>query len=81
MSRAELESVMDHLQRNLEDIEEMIEFDYNFTSAHISGHRVKKDEERIAEAEGQYLTGSAYLICQVCTVSFFVNRMVKTTFP
>ncbi len=49
MSRAELESVMDHLQRNLEDIEEMIEFDYNFTSAHISGHRVKKDEERIAE--------------------------------
>ena len=49
MSRIALESVLDHLQRNLEDLEETIRFDYNFTSAHIGGHRVKKDEEGLAK--------------------------------
>jgi len=53
MSRTELESVLDHLQRNLEEMEEMIVFDYNFTSAHIGGHRVKKDEERLAKLKDE----------------------------
>ena len=49
MSRIALESVLDDLKRNLEDLDETIKFDYNFTSAHIGGHRVKKDEERLSK--------------------------------
>ena len=53
MPRTELESLLDHLQRGLEDMEETIAFDYTFTSAHIGGHRVKEDEERLAKLKDE----------------------------
>ncbi len=53
MSGTELESVLYHLERNLEDMEEIIVFDYNFTSSHIGGHQVKKDEERLVKLKDE----------------------------
>jgi hypothetical protein len=47
MSKAELGSVLKDLQESLADLEETIEFDLTFSSAHISGKQVSKDEESI----------------------------------
>jgi len=47
MSGLELGAALDNLKRDLEDIEEMVSYDYMFTSAHIGGHQVKKDAEKI----------------------------------
>lgn len=55
MTVPELESALDSMKRDLEDIEEMVSFDYTFTSAHIGGHRVKKDEERIGKLKEKIL--------------------------
>ncbi len=55
MTVQELEAAIDNLKIDLEDIEEMVSFDYTFTAAHIGGHRVKKDEERIGKLKEKIL--------------------------
>ena len=47
MSKAELGSVLKDLQESLVDLEETIEFDLTFSSAHISRKQVSKDEESL----------------------------------
>ena len=45
----ELETMLARLQRELEDVEETIDFHFTYTSAHIGGHEVRKDEERLEQ--------------------------------
>lgn len=45
----ELETMLARLQRELEDVEETIDFHFTYTSAHIGGHKVRKDEERLKQ--------------------------------
>ena len=45
----ELETMLARLQRELEDVEETIDFHFTYTSAHIGGHKVRKDEERLEQ--------------------------------
>ena len=42
---AELETMLARLKTELEDLEEAINFNFTFTSAHIGGREVRKDEE------------------------------------
>jgi hypothetical protein len=51
MSKAELESVLKRLKSNLEDLEETIRFNFAYSSAHISGGQVRKDEESLRKLE------------------------------
>ncbi len=53
MSRTELESALKRLRFQVEDLEEMIGFDYTFTSAHIGGSQVRKDENKLTELKEQ----------------------------
>lgn len=55
MTEAELASVLGGLKRDLEDLEEMVSYDYTFTSAHIGGHRINKDEERMRKLKEEIL--------------------------
>jgi hypothetical protein len=45
MSRAELESALKRLQSNFDDLEETINFNFAYSSAHIGGEQVRRDEE------------------------------------
>jgi hypothetical protein len=45
MSKAELETTLKRLQSNFEDLDETINFNFNYSSAHIGGGQVRKDEE------------------------------------
>jgi uncharacterized protein YktB (UPF0637 family) len=47
MSKAELEAMLKRLQNNLEDLEETINFNFTYSSAHIGGNQVRKDEESL----------------------------------
>jgi predicted metal-binding protein len=49
LSREKLELLLLRLQGELEDLEEAISFNLTYSSAHISGGQVKKDEESLAE--------------------------------
>lgn len=43
--REEVEAEILRLEGDLQDLEEAIQFEYTFTSAHIGGRQVKRDEE------------------------------------
>ncbi len=45
----ELETMLARLQHDLEDVEETIDFHFTYTSAHIGGHEVRKDQERLEQ--------------------------------
>ena len=47
MSKEELESVLKDLRESLTDLEETMQFDLTYSSAHISGKQVSKDEESL----------------------------------
>jgi hypothetical protein len=47
MSKAELESVLKDLRESLVDLEETMQFNLTYSSAHISGKQVSKDEENL----------------------------------
>jgi cell shape-determining protein MreC len=47
MSKTELELELKRLKENLEDLEELFNFNFTNTSAHISGKVVAKDEEEL----------------------------------
>ena len=47
LTRAELESELTRLRNNLEDLEDMVRFDFTFTSAHIGGAQVRRDEDNM----------------------------------
>jgi hypothetical protein len=47
ISKAELENILERLQNNFEDLEETIKFNLNYSSAHIGGNQVRKDEESL----------------------------------
>ena len=49
MNRAELEASLQRLQSDLEDLEETISFHLTYSSAHIGGGQVRKDEESLKE--------------------------------
>ena len=49
MNRAELEASLQRLQSDLEDLEETISFHLTYSSAHIGGGQVRKDEESLNE--------------------------------
>jgi hypothetical protein len=53
MGRDELESVLERLKSELEDLEDLIGFDYTFTSAHIGGSQVRKDEANLVQLKEQ----------------------------
>ncbi|MGE5237293.1 MAG: hypothetical protein ACM3ON_00640 [Chloroflexota bacterium] len=55
MGRTELEAVLKRLRFELEDLEDMIGFDYTFTSAHIGGSQVRKDETTLIDLKEQIL--------------------------
>jgi len=47
MSKAELVSVLKDLRESLADLEETVQFNLTYSSAHISGKQVSKDEESL----------------------------------
>jgi hypothetical protein len=47
MSKAELEVALKRLQSNFDDLEETINFNFTYSSAHIGGNQVRKDEESL----------------------------------
>lgn len=47
MSKTELELELKRLKENLEDLEELFNFNFTNTSDHISGKVVAKDEEEL----------------------------------
>jgi predicted metalloenzyme YecM len=47
MNKTELEAELKRLKATLEDLEEVLEFNFTNTSAHISGRIVAKDEEEL----------------------------------
>jgi hypothetical protein len=49
MNREELASSLQRLQSDLEDLEETISFHLTYSSAHIGGGQVRKDEESLNE--------------------------------
>jgi hypothetical protein len=49
MTREELASTLRCLQSDLEDLEETISFNLTYSSAHIGGGQVRKDEESLKE--------------------------------
>jgi hypothetical protein len=53
MSKAELETIVKRLKDNFEDLEETINFNFNYSSAHIGGNQVRKDEERLIKLKGE----------------------------
>jgi hypothetical protein len=55
MSRAELESALKRLQSNFDDLEETINFNLAYSSSHIGGEQVRKDEELLRELKEEIL--------------------------
>ena len=49
MNREELVSSLQRLQSDLEDLEETISFHLTYSSSHIGGGQVRKDEESLKE--------------------------------
>ena len=49
MNREELASSLQRLQSDLEDLEETISFHLTYSSAHVGGGQVRKDEESLKE--------------------------------
>lgn len=49
MNREELASSLQRLLSDLEDLEETISFHLTYSSAHIGGGQVRKDEESLKE--------------------------------
>ena len=49
MNREELASSLQRLQSDLEDLEETISFHLTYSSAHVGGGQVRKDEESLNE--------------------------------
>ena len=47
MSREELGSVLKDLRENFADLEETIQFNLTYSSAHIGGNQARKDEESL----------------------------------
>ncbi len=47
MSKEELGSVLKNLRENLVDFEETLQFNLTYSAAHISGEKVRKDEETL----------------------------------
>ncbi len=47
MDKTGLEAELKRLRANLEDLEEVLEFNFTNTSAHIPGRIVAKDEEEL----------------------------------
>jgi hypothetical protein len=45
----ELKTILKLLQFELEDLEEALNFNFTYTSAHIGGREVRKDEERLRQ--------------------------------
>jgi hypothetical protein len=48
MSKAELGSALNNLRDSLADLEETVQFNLTYSSAHISGKQVSKDEESLS---------------------------------
>ena len=48
---AALETLLARLQTEPEDLEETINFNFTYTSAHIGGREVRKDEERLGQVK------------------------------
>lgn len=49
MPKAELELELKRLRDNLEDFEETMQFNFTYSSAHISSQQVRKDEDNLSE--------------------------------
>jgi hypothetical protein len=49
MNTAELKSELKRLTANLEDLEETLQFNFTYSSAHIGGEQVRKDEESLKD--------------------------------
>ena len=47
MKKKDLESALRRLEAELEDLEETMGFNLSFTSAHIGGAQVRKDQETL----------------------------------
>lgn len=47
MKKTELETMLKRLQNDFEDLEETINFNFTYSSAHIGSNQVRKDEERL----------------------------------
>jgi hypothetical protein len=62
MSKAELETIVKRLKDNFEDLEETINFNFNYSSAHIGGNQVRKDEERLIKLKGEIIPSIAAII-------------------
>ena len=46
-SRDEIETEILRLQDELDDLEEALHFEYTYTTAHIGGRQVRRDEENL----------------------------------
>ena len=46
---AALKTMLACLQTELEDLEETINFNFTYTSAHVGGREVRTDEERLGQ--------------------------------
>jgi hypothetical protein len=46
-SRDEIETEILRLQDELDDLEEAVRFEYTYTTAHIGGRQVRRDEENL----------------------------------
>jgi predicted metal-binding protein len=61
MTREELEASLRSLQGDLEDLEETMSFNFTYSSAHIGGGQVKKDEECLEETRDRIAAVRALL--------------------
>lgn len=56
MNKNDLQLELKRLRDNLDDLEETIQFNLTHTSAHISGEKVKKDEESLGMLKHEIAT-------------------------
>lgn len=61
MSRYELSRRLKRLKSDYEDLQETISFHFNYTSAHISSKKVKKDEELLEDIKQEICSIEALL--------------------
>ena len=62
MSRVELETRLESLKDNLEDLEETLSFNFHYSSSHISGGQLLKDKESLKEMREEIAVIEALLI-------------------
>jgi hypothetical protein len=55
MSRSELEAALKRLQSNFDDLGETINFNFAYSSSHIGGEQVRRDEELLRELKEEIL--------------------------